>query len=106
MMKTTLPTGLLAIFMFSLLLFQTGCSGRVEQGKVTGFGQSMGVVQSFVRVELADGTEVKAWLPQDDELWTKMQRYVRNGGPGEMFVEIRYNRSKDYWEYLKIVEKE
>ena len=57
-----LSTVSVAIFLFCFLML-SGCTKK-EQGKVVGFGQKMsGVVQSYIKVELSDGSEVKAWLP-------------------------------------------
>ena len=88
------------------LLILTGCA-QVEQGKAVGFGQSMsGMVQSFVQVELSDGSEVSAWLPMDDDLWDQMSAAAKNSQRSDLFVEIKYKKSDDYWEYVKVVEKE
>jgi len=96
---------LIAATLFFLLIL-TGCA-KVEQGKVVGFGQSMsGMVQSFVKVELSDGSEVSAWLPMDDNLWDQMSAAAKNSQRSDLFVEIKYKKSDDYWEYVKVVEKE
>lgn len=93
---------------FSVILFSfvflTSCS-KVEQGKVVGFGQTMsGYVQSFVNVELSDGSEVRAWLPVDDDIWNEMSNAAKNSRSYDVFIEIKYKKSKDYWEYIKVID--
>ncbi len=103
-MKAKLITTVLFTFLISLLLTQTACTKK-EQGKVVGFGQTMGVVQSYINVELSDGSQVKVWLPMDDDIWDEMQSFVRYG-KGEKYVEIKRKVTKDYWEFEKVIEKE
>jgi TolB-like protein len=94
---------LLSTILLSALLLQSGCTEKVEQGKVVNFGQSMtGIVHSFIDVELADGSVVQAWLPDDDKIWDEMYNFIKYGS-GEKFVQIKYNRSKKYWQYVKVI---
>jgi len=104
-MKTKFFSSALMILFLSSMVFLTECSTQTEQGKVTGFGQTMGTVQSYIKVELSDGTEVQAWLPEVDSIWDRMHNHVRYGS-GDLYVEIKHNRSKDYWEYVKEIVSE
>lgn len=95
----------LPVFLFFILSL-TSCA-KVDQGKVVGFGQSMsGMVQSFVMVELSDGSEVRAWLPMDDDLWDEMSSAAENSERSDVIVEIKFNKSENYWDYVKVVPKE
>lgn len=80
----------------------TACGGQKQTGRVVAFGQSIpaggGLVQSYIKVELDDGTQVRAWLPQDDALWASMQKAARQG---KTRVEIQ--QEKDYWMFVRVV---
>jgi cytochrome c biogenesis protein CcmG/thiol:disulfide interchange protein DsbE len=54
-------------------------------------------VQSFVKVELDDGTEVTAWLPQDDELWHTFQEGTKQG---RIRVDVSYDG--EFWRFERI----
>jgi len=95
---------IVSIVFFGSLLLLTSCA-KVEQGKVVGFGQTMsGYVQSFVNVELSDGSEVRAWLPVDDAIWNEMSRAAKNSQRSDVYIEIKYKKSDEYWEYVKVIE--
>ena len=67
------PLFLLLFITIVLSFLLTACGDKNESGRVIKFGQAVpsggGIVQSYVTVQLDDGSEVQAWLPQDDALW-------------------------------------
>ena len=99
--------------LLSLLLLQSGCVAKTEQGKLVAFSQSVpgldpssGMVHSSIKVEIADGSEVEAWLPDDQKIWDEMSDLVESRrleglSGGEKIVQIKYNRAKKYWEFDK-----
>lgn len=91
---------LLVTFIISIMLI--GCGGPKQEGTVTGFGQSVpsggGMVQSFVNVELDDGSELIAWLPQDDALWNTMRNRANSRS-----LRIEIQQEEDYWVYVRTV---
>jgi len=93
--------GMSLIFVLSIVL--TGCGSGTKVGTVTGFGQAIGgTVQSYVTVILDDdGTEVKAWLPQDDELWNTMQQGAKSGT-----IRVEVERDGEFWKFVRILPKE
>ena len=92
---------LLTIFVVSLVL--VACGSGTKVGTVTGFGQAVsaggGMVQSYVTVKLdVDGTEAKAWLPQDDELWNTMRQRAKSGN-----IRIEIKREEEYWIFVRVL---
>ncbi len=91
--------------LLSFLLLQSGCIVKTEQGKPIDFRPSVSDMgHSSIIVELDDGSEVRAWLPDDQKIWDEMSSLVkdeRNAASrgGEKIVQIKYNRPKKYWEY-------
>jgi protein-disulfide isomerase len=80
----------------------TACGNKNESGRVIKFGQAVlaggGIVQSYVRVQLDDGSEVLAWLPIDDALWVEMREAARSG---KTLVEIK--PQGDAWEFVQVL---
>ena len=74
-----------------------------KTGTVTQFGQSIpaggGMVQSFIEVKLPDGNVVRAWLENDDKLWTEMHSAAESG---RTKVEIRLEGK--FWRYVRMVQ--
>lgn len=94
---------LLITFVISFVL--SACGPETKVGTVTGFGQSIpaggGMVQSYVTVKLDDGTELKAWLPQDDELWTTMRLGAKSG---KIRIEIKHEG--EFWKFVRVLPKD
>jgi len=72
---------LLVIIIASAILL-SACGNKTAQGKIIGAFQPLrsGMVQMYIEVELDDGTEVDAVLPQDQAIWDKVSSSVRSGG--------------------------
>jgi len=87
---------------FPLLFIMIACGPRTETGTVTDFGQSVsasgGVVQSFVLVRLDDGTEVRAWLPEDDQLWRNL-----DDGAKSRKLRIKIQKEGEAWRFAEIL---
>lgn len=95
---------MLLIFVLSIAL--TGCGSGTKVGTVTSFGQAVpaggGMVQSYVTVMLDDdGTEVEAWLPQDDALWNTMRQGANSGA-----IRVEVKRDGKFWKFVQILPKE
>lgn len=86
----------------SLCMLCTACGPETKTGTVAEFGQSVsakgGMVQSYVVVKLEDGTELKAWLPSDDAVWTDMRNAA---GKGSTRIEIKQDGK--FWRYVRAV---
>jgi len=77
----------------------SACGSETKAGTVTGFGQSLGgMVQSFVTVELDDGTQVKAWLPEDQKVWDTMSR-----GANSRTIRVEITREGESWKYVRVL---
>lgn len=87
------------IIAFISLFIMTACGKKIGIGKVTSFNQSVpvsgGIVQSFVTVKLADGTEVKAWLPQGSDLWRTLSE--------RKAICIKIQRKRNIWRFVEIL---
>jgi hypothetical protein len=94
---------LLVILVTSVVLL-SACGTKTAQGKITGAYQPLrsGMVQMYIEVELDDGTEVDALLPQDDEIWDKVRESVRRGW--HLRVEIQRKGSEASWEYVRFLD--
>lgn len=89
---------LLVIIVASMLLL-SACGPETAQGKITGAYQPLrsGMVQMYIVVELDDGTEVDAWLPQDQAVWDRVRKNLR--------VEIQREGGDDgYWEFVRFLD--
>jgi hypothetical protein len=99
------PMFLLILVTLLTSLALTACGLRTETGRVIAFGQAIpaggGLVQSYVTVELDDGTEVYAWLPQDDSLWNTLQRGAASGN-----IRIKIRRDGEFWKFDQILEND
>lgn len=94
---------LLVIFVASAVLL-SACGTETVQGKIIGAYQPLqsGMVQMYIEVELDDGTEVDALLPQDQEIWDMVSRSVRSGGRPR--VEIQRKGSEESWEFVRFLD--
>jgi predicted small secreted protein len=100
-MAKPLSVALLIVFALSFLL--AACGSEKKAGTVTGFGQAVpaggGSVQSYVTVNLdEDGTEVKAWLPQDDALWSTMRQGASSGS-----IRVEIQRDGEFWRFVQVL---
>lgn len=91
---------LILIIMISGMIL-SACGAETQEGTTTGYGQMIpaggGLVQSFVDVELDDGSEVRVWLTQDDNLWRRMNTGASQG------IRIEFKRENDYWMFTDYV---
>ena len=99
------PLYVVLLIMLAVSLVLAACGSGTKVGTVTGFGQAVpaggGLVQSYVTVKLEDGTEVKAWLPQDDELWSTMQQGAKYGT-----IRIEIKREGEFWKFVRLLPKD
>jgi len=88
---------LLVILVASVLLL-SACGPETAQGKIIGAYQPLrsGMVQMYIVVELDDGTEVDAWLPQDQAIWDKVSMNLR--------VEIQREGAEESWEFVRFLD--
>lgn len=81
--------------------------GETEYGSVVQFGQTFptggGQVQSFITVVISDGTEVKAWLPMEQEIWDTFSAGVRSNA--RMVVELRRGGQDEPWKFHRVLTK-
>jgi hypothetical protein len=84
----------------TVILAVAACT-ETKIGDVRSWGQSAppggGVVQSYVGVKLDDGTEVTAWLPEDQALWDLMSARVRNG----LAKQAEIKRDGKFWRFVR-----
>lgn len=87
-----------------VLLSACGTDTKTAQGKITGAYQPLrsGMVQMYIEVELDDGTEVDALLPEDQKIWDKVTGSVRSGG--HLRVEIQREGSEESWEFVRFLD--
>lgn len=93
---------LLWAILASVISLAACSSSETAEGKVIDFRQTVplagGLVESLVVVELDDGREVRASLPQDDALWTELKR------GSNVRVEIRRDGSGEPWQFVRILD--
>jgi len=81
-----------------IMIFGASCTPKEKSGWADSFEQfvpaSGGTVQSYLKVNLDDGTEIKAWLPQDDELWGSLQNEIKNG---RIRVDVSFDG--EFWRF-------
>ena len=94
----------LVVILVSSVLLLSACGPETAQGKITGAYQPMrsGMVQMYIEVELDDGSEVDAQLPQDQEIWDKVSRSIRSRG--HLRVEIQRKGSEETWEFVSFLD--
>jgi hypothetical protein len=94
----------LLVALVASVVLLSACGTETAQGEITGAYQPLrsGTVQMYIEVELDDGTEVDALLPQDQEIWDEVSRSVRSGG--HLRVEIQRKGSEETWEFVQFLD--
>jgi hypothetical protein len=101
----------LPVLLLLSLVLLSGCTQKA-QGRIAGAYQGVGVggglVQMYAKVQLDDGTEVDALLPnsppwtETQKVWDKVSDSVR--GRTRLRVEIQRKGSNEPWKFVRFVD--